>query len=99
MPLFALDNNLVFPPVHLAEPDGLLAIGGDLSTERLILAYRQGIFPWYEGETILWWSPHPRFVLYPTELKISKTIRALRKKNAFHFTINKAFPEVIHACR
>lgn len=99
MPLFALDNKLVFPPVHLAEPDGLLAMGGDLSTERLILAYQQGIFPWYEGETILWWSPHPRFVLYPAELKISKTIKALRKKNTFTFTINKAFPEVIHACR
>ena len=99
MPLFALDNKLVFPPVHLAEPDGLLAMGGDLSTERLILAYQQGIFPWYEGETILWWSPHPRFVLYPAELKISKTIQALRKKNTFTFTINKAFPEVIHACR
>lgn len=99
MPLFALDNKLVFPPVHLAEPDGLLAMGGDLSTERLILAYQNGIFPWYEGETILWWSPHPRFVLYPVELKISKTIKALRKKNAFTFTINKAFPEVIHACR
>ena len=99
MPLFALDNKLVFPPVHLAEPDGLLAMGGDLSPERLILAYQQGIFPWYEGETILWWSPHPRFVLYPAELKISKTIKALRKKNTFTFTINKAFPEVIHACR
>ena len=99
MPLFALDNTLVFPPVHLAEPDGLLAMGGDLSTERLLLAYRNGIFPWYEGETILWWSPHPRFVLYPSELKISKTIRSLLKKNAFTFTINKAFPEVIHACR
>lgn len=99
MPLFALDKELIFPPVHLAEPDGLLAMGGDLSPERLLLAYRQGIFPWYEGDTVLWWSPHPRFVLFPQELKISKTIRSLISKNAFEFTINKAFPRVIHQCR
>ena len=76
MPLFALDKELVFPPVQLAEPDGLLAMGGDLSTERLLLAYRQGIFPWYEGDTILWWCPDPRFVLFPGELKINKQIIA-----------------------
>ena len=58
MPLFALNNELIFPPVNLSEPDGLLAIGGDLSAERLLLAYRNGIFPWYEGEDILWWSPN-----------------------------------------
>ena len=73
MPLFALDDDLKFPPVHLSEPDGLLAIGGDLSTERLILAYKNGIFPWYEGKDILWWSPNPRFVLVPKEIKINKS--------------------------
>ena len=99
MALFVLDKELAFPPTHLAEPDGLLAMGGDLSPERLILAYRKGIFPWYEGEHILWWSPDPRFVLFPEELKINKTIRSLLNKNAFEFTINKAFAQVIHQCK
>lgn len=99
MPLFALDKEITFPPVHLAEPDGLLAMGGDLSTERLLLAYRNGIFPWYEGEYILWWCPDPRFVLFPDDLKISKNIKALLKKNEFEFTINKAFEEVIRHCK
>ena len=99
MPLFALDKQLVFPPVHLAEPDGLLAVGGDLCTDRLLLAYRNGIFPWYEGNHILWWSPDPRFVLFPEELKISKSMKVLLKKNAFDFTINKAFAEVINNCK
>ena len=99
MPVFALEKELYFPPVDLAEPDGLLAIGGDLSPERLLFAYKQGIFPWYEGEYILWWSPDPRFVLFPGELKISKSMRALLKKNAFDFTINKAFEKVIHQCK
>lgn len=97
--LFALDSSLSFPPVHLAEPDGLLAMGGDLSSERLLLAYKNGIFPWYEGDTILWWSPDPRFVLFPQELKISKSIRPLLKRNEFDFTINNAFSEVIHHCK
>ena len=99
MPLFALDNKLIFPPVHLAEPDGLLAMGGDLSTERLLLAYRNGIFPWYEGDTILWWCPHPRFVLFPGELKVSKSIKPLLNRNEFEFTTNKAFKQVIHHCK
>jgi len=99
MPLFALDKELVFPPVHLAEPDGLLAMGGDLSSERLLLAYRNGIFPWYDGDTILWWCPHPRFVLLPEELIINKTSKALLKKKEFDFTVNKAFPQVIHHCK
>jgi leucyl/phenylalanyl-tRNA---protein transferase len=99
MPLFALDKELIFPAVHLAEPDGLLAFGGDLSEERLLLAYRSGIFPWYEGEDILWWSPDPRFVLFPAELKISKSMKQLLKKNTFEFTINKAFNEVINSCK
>lgn len=99
MSIFALDKELYFPPVHLADPDGLLAIGGDLSTERLLLAYRQGIFPWYEGDHILWWSPHPRFVLFPDEIRISKSVRSLLNKSYFEFSINKAFRDVIHACK
>jgi leucyl/phenylalanyl-tRNA--protein transferase len=99
MPLFSLDKELIFPPVDLSEPDGLLAVGGDLSIERLLLAYRSGIFPWYEGEHILWWSPDPRFVLYPDELVISKSMRAVIKKETFTFTTNKAFAEVIGNCK
>jgi len=99
MPLFALDKELIFPPVNLAEPDGLLAVGGDLSAKRLLLAYRSGIFPWYEGEHILWWCPDPRFVLFPDELKISKSMKPLLNKNHFEFTINKAFIEVINNCK
>ena len=99
MSLFALNNEISFPPVDHAEPDGLLAIGGDLSTERLLLAYRKGIFPWYEGDYILWWCPDPRFVLLPEELIISRTMKRLLKKETFDFTINKAFSEVIHNCK
>lgn len=99
MPLFALDNELTFPPPHLAEPDGLLAIGGDLSPERLLLAYRNGIFPWYEGDHILWWSPDPRFVLFPGELRINRATAKLIDSNEFSFTINKDFPQVIHHCK
>src|SRR5262249_41447830 len=99
MALFALDKELLFPPVHLAEPDGLLAVGGDLSTERLLLAYRSGIFPWYEGGHILWWCPDPRFILVPSKLRVSKSMRQLMKKNAFRFTINTAFSEVINNCK
>jgi leucyl/phenylalanyl-tRNA---protein transferase len=99
LPVFALDNELYFPPVELAEPDGLLAIGGDLSSERLLLAYRRGIFPWYEGQFILWWSPDPRFVLFPGELKVSKSMKVLLNKNVFEFTINKSFKQVIHNCK
>ena len=99
MPLFALDKSLQFPPVELAEADGLLAIGGDLSVDRLLLAYRNGIFPWYEGEHILWWCPQPRFVLFPENLKVSKSMQQLIKKKSFNFTVNKAFQEVIRQCK
>jgi leucyl/phenylalanyl-tRNA---protein transferase len=99
MPLFFINKELVFPPVDLAEPDGLLAAGGDLSTERLLLAYRSGIFPWYEGDHILWWSPDPRFVLFPNELIVSKSMRAIIKKKAFSFTTNQAFTDVITNCK
>jgi leucyl/phenylalanyl-tRNA---protein transferase len=99
MALFALDNSLVFPPVQLSEPDGLLALGGDLSAERLLLAYRSGIFPWFEGDTPLWWSPDPRFVLFPNELKISHSMRQVLKKGEFRLTVNRAFSEVIRECK
>ena len=99
MPLFFINKELVFPPVELAEPDGLLAVGGDLSTERLILAYRSGIFPWYEGDHILWWCPDPRFVLFPNELVVSKSMKSVIRKNTFTFTINQAFTEVITNCK
>lgn len=99
MPLFALDKELIFPPVELAEPDGLLAMGGDLSSERLLLAYKKGIFPWYEGEHILWWCPDPRFVLFPPELKISKSMKQVLKRNEFEFKTDTAFQQVIRACK
>ena len=93
-------NQLSFPPVEKANEDGLLAIGGDLSDERLELAYRSGIFPWYnEDQPILWWSPDPRFVLFPDKLRISSSMKKVLKKDMFRFSINEAFPQVIHACR
>jgi leucyl/phenylalanyl-tRNA--protein transferase len=97
--LFALDHTLSFPPVDQAEPDGLLAIGGDLSTPRLLKAYKEGIFPWYEGNTPLWWCPDPRFVLFPDELKVSKSMKTLIRKGAFTFATDKDFPSVIRACK
>lgn len=99
MSLFILDKDIHFPPVHLAEPDGLLAIGGDLSPARLLEAYRHGIFPWYEGDHILWWCPDPRFVLFPEELKIARSMKPLLNRQAFRFTTNTAFAEVIHLCK
>lgn len=97
--LHVLGKELVFPPVHTAEPDGLLAMGGDLSTERLLLAYRQGIFPWYEQDIPLWWSPDPRMVIFPDEFKINKTTKKLLKDQVFEFSTNKAFVDVIHNCK
>jgi leucyl/phenylalanyl-tRNA--protein transferase len=92
-------NSLDFPPVQLANKHGLLAFGGDLSTQRLIKAYSLGIFPWYEAtDPILWWSPDPRMVLYPQEIKISKSMRSLRRKNLYRITQNKAFKQVIDYC-
>lgn len=106
MALWILDKELSFPPVETAGEDGLLAIGGDLSPSRLLLAYRSGIFPWYAGKYILWWCPDPRFVLYPNELKINKTTKSLLKKNItalpeerFVFTTNQAFKDVIRNCK
>lgn len=87
------------PQYALAEPDGLLAVGGDLSPARLLNAYRQGIFPWYsDGQPILWWSPNPRAVLYPDELKISRSLRKTLRKRPFRVTLDSAFDAVIEAC-
>jgi len=99
MPLHALDQNLWFPPVEDAGEDGLLAMGGDVSVDRLLLAYQQGIFPWYDGDIPLWWCPDPRFVLFPENLKVSKSMEVLIKKNTFRFTSNQAFSEVIRNCK
>lgn len=94
-----LTQCIEFPDVSYASSDGLLAIGGDLSVERLILAYKQGIFPWFEKEEpILWWSPDPRFVLYPNRLKISKSMRQVLKNCDFEVTINNDFLGVITSC-
>ncbi len=99
MPVFRLSRELTFPPPHLAIREGLLAVGGDLSVDRLTLAYRQGIFPWYaEDDPILWWSPDPRLVLFPHELHISRSLRRLMKKGRFRFTLDHAFGEVIRGC-
>ncbi len=95
-----LTKELIFPSPDLADEEGLLAFGGDLSTERLLLAYRKGIFPWFgENEPICWWCPDPRFVLFPSELIISKSMRTVLNKDAFKFTINKAFEQVIKNCQ
>jgi len=98
--MFLLTDDIVFPPVELADEDGLLAIGGDLSTNRLLLAYTNGIFPWYnEGEMIQWWCPDPRFVLFPAELKVSRSMQTVLNNGHFRFTINKAFDKVMAQCK
>jgi leucyl/phenylalanyl-tRNA--protein transferase len=94
-----LDNRIWFPPADEALDDGLLAIGGDLSTERLLLAYRNGIFPWFDDDMPMWWCPDPRFVLFPDELVVSKSMRTLLKRTAFEFKTNTAFEEVIANCK
>jgi leucyl/phenylalanyl-tRNA--protein transferase len=99
MPVFKLSSKLEFPPPHLAEPNGLLCVGGDLSTERLLLAYSSGIFPWYsDDEPILWWSPDPRLILLPKKIKISRSLKKKLRNHSFIITIDKAFEEVIYAC-
>ena len=98
--MFLLKSHIiVFPPVNLANNDGLLAVGGDLSLDRLIEAYQNGIFPWYnEEDEILWWAPDPRMVLFPKDVKISKSMRAFMRKSNYKITQNKAFEEVIKNC-
>jgi leucyl/phenylalanyl-tRNA--protein transferase len=99
MSLTILDENIWFPPIESALEDGLLAMGGDLSTERLIKAYQEGIFPWFEGETPMWWSPNPRFVIYPANLKVSTTMKQVFKRQEFEFKTNTAFDQVIANCK
>lgn len=99
MPVYKLTKELVFPPPGLADDDGLLAVGGDLSVDRLILAYSMGIFPWYsENYPILWWSPDPRLVIFPKELKVSRSLRQTIKKGIYRVTTNAAFEDVIRNC-
>lgn len=99
MPIFQLIDNKGFPPPELAEDDGLLAVGGNLSSEMLLKAYSSGIFPWYnESSPILWWSPDPRLVLFPEELHISRSLRQVIKKEIFKITTDIAFEEVIKNC-
>lgn len=98
--MYLLTENLVFPPIELTSEEGILAVGGDLRPERLLLAYSNGIFPWYsEYEPILWWSPDPRFVLYPNELKVSKSMRPYFNQKKFKITFDTAFRQVVEQCK
>ena len=99
MPIFQLDDSLVFPPPALAEPEGVLAIGGDLSVDRLLLAYASGIFPWPEsGGPLLWWSPDPRLVLELDEIRISSRLARTIRQGRFEVRFDTSFPAVIAAC-
>jgi leucyl/phenylalanyl-tRNA--protein transferase len=99
MPVFRLPNEIIFPDPLFAEPDGLLAVGGDLSVPRLLAAYQQGIFPWYsEGEPILWWSPAPRLVLLPEEFHLPRRLARTIRKKIFDVRADTAFAEVIASC-
>lgn len=99
MPIYRLTKELVFPNPELASEEGILAVGGDLSVERLLLAYCNGIFPWFsKGEPIMWWSPNPRFILYPKEIKVSKSMNKLLRKNKYKVTFDTSFREVISQC-
>jgi leucyl/phenylalanyl-tRNA--protein transferase len=99
MPVYRLTDEIIFPPSQLADKIGLLALGGDLCEERLLLAYSLGIFPWYsEDEPILWWSPDPRLVLYPDEIRVSKSLEKVIKKQVFDVTFDAAFEQVINLC-
>jgi leucyl/phenylalanyl-tRNA--protein transferase len=99
VPIFHLSEELIFPSPLLAEPDGVLAVGGDLSLQRLILAYQNGIFPWYNtNEPIIWHCPNPRFVLFSHKIKISKSLAQCIRNTEYTITVNKAFEEVINNC-
>jgi len=99
MPLFQLSDQVSFPPPQLSREDGLLALGGDLAVDRLILAYSMGIFPWYSpGEPILWWSPDPRLVLYPEKLVVNRSLRKTMKRGLYRVTMDRAFSHVISHC-
>lgn len=97
--MYYITQNIEFPSVSEANEDGLLAVGGDLSVERLLLAYKTGIFPWFESDkTILWWSPNPRYVLFPKKLKISKSMKQVLRNSSYTVTVNTAFDDVIFQC-
>lgn len=99
MTIYRLTKDLIFPDPSLADPGGLLAVGGDLSPQRILLAYKMGIFPWYSyGQPILWWSPDPRLILKPADIHISKSLRRVLKKRKFSCRFDTAFSEVISAC-
>ena len=99
MPVYRLTRELIFPPPESADPSGLLAVGGDLTPERLLLAYSEGIFPWYEaGLPILWHSPDPRMTLLPSQLHVSRSLRRLLRVAAFEIRLDNAFEAVIRAC-
>ncbi len=99
MPIYQLIEEPLFPPLSHAESDGLLAVGGDLSTERLLLAYSSGIFPWFnEDDPILWWSPDPRFILEPKDLKVSRSLEKIIRQGRFEVKIDSAFERVIRSC-
>src|SRR6476620_7502990 len=99
MPIFRLVDDVVFPPPDYADPSGLIAVGGDLSSDRLLEAYRVGIFPWYsEDQPILWWSPDPRFVLDLERFKLSHSLRKTMRRKIFQVTFDRVFDEVIAAC-
>jgi leucyl/phenylalanyl-tRNA--protein transferase len=98
--MYLLGKKIAFPDVEMAGPDGILAVGGDLSPERLMLAYRSGIFPWFsEGDPIVWYSPEKRMVLFPGELRVSDSMKQLMRKKMYQITWNKNFGEVIRACQ
>lgn len=101
MPVFWLsEDSISFPHPELANEDGILAVGGDLSPERLLMAYRMGIFPWFNpGDPILWWSPDPRFVLFPSELKVSKSMRPYFNQKKFTVTVDREFEHVMRSCQ
>ncbi|MCW5208146.1 leucyl/phenylalanyl-tRNA--protein transferase, partial [Desulfobulbus sp. US2] len=99
MPVFRLPDEIIFPDPQLAEPDGLLAVGGDLAPARILAAYSQGIFPWYsDSEPILWWSPVPRLVLLPEEFHLPKRLARTIRKNIFEVRADTAFAEVMTSC-
>ena len=97
--MFFLDDKIEFPPINTASSEGIIAVGGDLLPDRLIYAYKKGIFPWFdEGSLILWWCPDPRMVLFPDKLKVTKSMKQILKSNRFQVTFNKAFKDVVSNC-
>ena len=97
--MYRLTDALLFPSPEQASDEGIVAVGGALKPERVMLAYRKGIFPWFESDDfLLWWSPDPRMVLFPDQVKISKSMRAVLRKKQFEVTFNNAFDDVVEAC-